>query len=99
MKIARTCEPVRTTVGNTSTGGLTTGARSSRISQEMLPSTMSAFAKYGKKELLAKSASPNTTSRNGLPEPKRPSDAAASGIAPRGAPAASSLALRRSVTR
>jgi hypothetical protein len=32
MKIARTCEPVRAPVGNTSTGGSTTGARSSRIS-------------------------------------------------------------------
>jgi hypothetical protein len=31
MKIARICEPVRATVGNTSTGGFTRGARSSRI--------------------------------------------------------------------
>ena len=65
MKIVRTCEPVRATVGNTSMGGFTTGTRSSWISQEMLPSAMSALAKYGKNELLPKSASPNTTSRNG----------------------------------
>src|SRR6266545_3184287 len=97
-KMARTCRLVSTTVGSTSTGGFIVGARSSPMSQATAASTRSLFDMYGKKELLAKSPSPITTSRNGFADGSPgndPSTAAASRREPRCSGAVRSLADSR----
>src|SRR5438552_3114297 len=60
------CDLVRRTSRGTGIRTATVGACSSRTAQRTIASARSLLAMYGRKELLAKSPSPTTTSRNGL---------------------------------
>src|SRR3989454_3167276 len=73
------CCPVSRMNGVIGTPARTLGVRSSRASHRTIESTRSLFDIYGKKELLAKSPSPTTTTRNGLGDACAPD---ASGQAP-----------------
>src|SRR5204863_5672763 len=60
------CDLVRRTSRGTGIRTATVGACSSRTAQRTIARARSLLAMYGRKELLAKSPSPTTTSRNGL---------------------------------
>src|SRR5437762_2866180 len=64
-KIRCICDFVRRTSGGTGIRRATAGVRSSRTSQRTIARARSLLAMYGRKELLAKSPSPTTTSRKG----------------------------------
>src|SRR6185369_3449401 len=75
------CDLVKRTRRGTGIRTATVGACSSRAAQRTIASARSPLAMYGRKELLAKSPSPMTTSRNGLDPGAAPGHAPSSAAA------------------